>query len=254
MKRIGLWAGLITMAVCAQAHHALEFIETESYTTPRKGEKVIYLRYDYMADDKNDPALDHWEVTPGLAFGLTDRIMFDAHTHYARFGVGHLVESEQERFAERDPSPFFEAVALSVQYRVTDGAWLDVAVAGRVEIPFGRARDWLDSEEVYEGVLIIAKSFASHANVTLNLIYGVEGSDDHQEFALGVKMPLSGNPHGIAGGIEFLGDFDELSDSWSVLPGVYIPISGPETVLKAGCETGKNADSTSISVSLMHLF
>lgn len=254
MKRIGWAAGLVAVAVCAQAHHALEYIETESYTTPRKGEKVVYLRYDYSVEDKNDPTLDRWEITPGFVIGITDRLMFDIHTHYAKFGTGHLVEEEQEPFAHRDPSPFFEAVAISLQYRVTEGKWLDVAVAGRVELPYGRARDWLDSEEVYEGALILSKSFAEHSVVTLNLIYGVEGSDDHQEFALGVKTPLSANPHGISGGIEFLGDFDDFSDSWSVLPGVYIPVSGPETILKAGYEIGKNAESTAISLSVMHVF
>lgn len=254
LTKASLWLGLCLAATGAWAHHALEFIETESYTTPRQGEGIFYLRYDYMAPDKNDPTLDRWEWTPGLAYGLTDRLMFDVHTHYAKFGTGHLVEEEQEKFSDRDPSPFFEAVAMSLQYRVTEGAWLDVAVAGHVEIPLQRARDWLDAEEVYEGVLILSKPFGTHGNVTLNLIYGVEGSDDHKEYALGVKVPLSSNPHGIAGGLEILGELDDLSDSWSVIPGVYIPVVGEETIFKVGCEIGKNADSTAISISIMHVF
>ncbi len=258
MKRccaVGGWAMCcIIGSMTVGAHHAMEFIETESYTTPLKGESVVYVRYDFMSEDKQDPALDRWEWTPGYAVGLTDRLMFDIHTHYAQFNAGHLVEEEQERFEDRDPSPFFEAVAVSLQYRVTEGKWLDVAVAGRVEVPFKRARDWLDAEEVYEGVLIFSTPFGTHGNVTLNLIYGMEGSDDHWEFALGVKSPLSAHPHGIAGGIELLGDLDDIEDTWSIIPGVYIPVGGPETILKTGVEIGKNAESTAFSISLMHLF
>ncbi len=246
-----VWIGGI-MAV--SGHHALEFIDTESYTTPRKGESVVYLRYDYMTEDKRDSSLDRWEWTPGYVYGLTDRLMIDVHTHYAFFGAGHLVEEEREKLGDRDPSPFFEAVAASLQYRVLEGRLLDVAAAGRVEVPFRRASSMLDAEEVYEGVLILHREFAHHRQITLNLIYGVEGSDDHYEFALGMKTPISADPHGIAAGMEFLGEIDDIEDSWSVIPGVYIPISGPDTLLKAGAEIGKNAESTKISMTLMHLF
>ena len=245
---------VLASTLSAGAHHAMEFIETESYTTPMKGEKIIYVRYDYMAPDKDDSSLDRWEWTPGFAFGITDRLMFDIHTHYAQFNIGQIEEDEREQFGDRDPSPFFEAVSVALQYRVTEDWLLDVAVAGQVEIPFRRARDLLDAEEVYEAILILSKPFGAHGNVTLNLIYGIEGSDDHWEFALGVKTPISADPHGIAAGIELLGDIDDIEDSWSVIPGVYMPIGGPYTILKTGVEIGKNADSTAFSISLMHLF
>ncbi len=252
------WCAVWLAGWCVTAalgHHAMEFIETESYTTPLQGERIIYLRFDYMAPDKNDPVLDRWEWTPGIAVGLTDRLLFDIHGHYARFGAGHIEdEAVREGFGERDPSPFFEAVAASLQYRVTEDTWLDVAVGARVEVPFSRARDWLDAEEVYEGVLILAKPFAAHSLVALNLIYGLEGSDEHWEYALGVKVPISADPHGIAAGLELLGDLEDIEDSWSLIPGVYIPIAGPQTIIKAGAEIGKNADATAFSISLVHTF
>ena len=34
----------------ASAHHAMEYIEMESYTTARQGELVFHLHYDHMAD------------------------------------------------------------------------------------------------------------------------------------------------------------------------------------------------------------
>lgn len=255
MKWIGM--GVLGWVLCgisgtsAHAHHALEYIETDSYTTPRKGEKVISLRYDYMVEDKDDPSLDHWEFTPGISYGITDRLMFDAHTHYARFGVGHLGEDVAPQFETRDPSPFFEAAAFTLQYRVTEGGWIDVAVAASIEVPFERARDWLDSSEVYEGTLILSKPFGAHGNVTLNLSYAVEGSEDTSEFALAVKTPISDDPHGIAAGLEWLGDLEDFSGGWSIMPGVYIPLAGSATILKVGAAIGKHADSTKITVALM---
>ncbi len=58
------------------SHHAMEFIELESYNTASKGEVVFHLHFDYMVDDKNNPDLDHWEYTPGFSYGITNRLMF----------------------------------------------------------------------------------------------------------------------------------------------------------------------------------
>ena len=68
------------VAVCvgtgvSLAHHAMEYIEMESYTTAKRGEYVFHLHYDYMVDDEDDADLDHWELTPGLSYGLLDRLM-----------------------------------------------------------------------------------------------------------------------------------------------------------------------------------
>ena len=58
----------------------------------------------------------------------------------------------------------------------------------------------------------------------------------HGVGAIGAKTPVSADPHGVAAGIEVLGDFE--GDRWSVLPGIYAPLS--ETVLlKTGIEFGR---------------
>lgn len=244
---------LATAARPAAAHHALEYIEVESYSTSRQGEYLFHLHYDLMAEDKNDPTQDHWELTPGIAYGITDRLMFDAHVHYASFENGLLVEEQQAEFEPNGPSPFLEAAAFTLQYRLTQGWPVEIAVAGTYELPMDRAEELLGSEEVYEGTLILARSFGTHGNVTLNLTAGTEGDEDYQEFGLGVRNALTDDPHGVAAGLEVFGDFDDLEDAWSVLPGIYFPLS-EQTLVKTGLELGKNQDYTRANVTLMHRF
>lgn len=241
------------MAAPALAHHALEFIELESYTTARKGERVARLHYDYMSEDQNDPQQDHWELTPGLAYGITDRLMFDVHTHYAKFNNGLVVEERQEEFAPHGPPPFFEAFTVSLQYRLTEAAPVNAAISASFEIPFDRAKELLDSEEVYEGTLILSREFGTHGNVTLNLTAGWEGDEDYQEWGLGIRESLTGQPHGTAAGLEFFGSFDDLENSWSILPGLYIPFD-EQTILKTGFEIGEGAGYTRANITLMHRF
>lgn len=245
-------AGLLPAGI-ATAHHALEFIELESYSTSRKGERLFHLHYDYMSEDKNDPRLDHWELTPGIAYGITDRLMFDVHGHYAKFENGLVVEDRQAEFEPSGPSPFFEAVAFTMQYRLTEGAPVDVAISGTFELPMDRAKELLESEEVYEAKLILARSFGVHGNVTLNLSSEWEGDEDSQAWGIGIRESLTGEPHGTAAGLEVLGSFEDFEDSWSVLPGIYFPIN-EQTILKTGIEIGKGADYTRANVTLMHRF
>jgi hypothetical protein len=256
MKRSVRLLALLALALAARpaaAHHALEYIETESYSTSRAGEWLFHLHYDLMSEDKDDPTQDHWELTPGLAYGITDRLMLDAHVHYAGFENGLIVEERQAEFEPHGPSPFVEAAAFTLQYRLTQGWPVNVAVAGTFELPMDRAEELLGSEEVYEGTLILAREFGTHGNVTLNLTAGWEGDEDYQEYALGVRNALTSDPHGVAAGVEILGDFDEFEDNWSVLPGIYFPLS-EQTLVKTGLEIGNSQDYTRANVTLMHKF
>lgn len=248
-------AGALVITAPVSAHHAMEFIETESYTTLRQGEFLYHLHYDYYVEDKDDPTQDHWEITPGLAYGITDRFMVDAHVHFAKFENGLIEEEFQEDFAPDGPSPFLEAAAFTVQYRLTDDAPINVAVIGTLEVPFSRARDLLDAREVYEGKLVLSRDFGQHGNITLNLGWAFEGSEDESVFALGVRHPISADPHGPAAGLELLADLEDFSDSWTILPGIYIPVgSGDSTVLKTGIEMSEDMDYLRVSVSIMHSF
>lgn len=243
---IGLFANL------AFAHHAMEYVSLESYSTAKQGEKVFHVHYDYMVDENGNPALDHYEFTPGITYGITNRLMFDIHTHFAKFGKDHLIEAEQENFGEMGPSPFMEAFALAIQFRVTEDFPIDIAIAGVYEEPFKRSIDLLDGQRVFEGCLILSKDFAEHSNVCLNLKGGLDGEEKFTEWAFGVKIPISADSHGIAAGIEFHGDFEEVVENSSILPGVYFPLGSEDTVFKTGIEFGK--DNIHVNATLMYRF
>lgn len=243
----------------AAAHHAMEYIEVESYSTAKHGESVFHIHYDYMVDDTDNPKADHWEFTPGIAYGITDRLMFDIHTHFAKFGEDHIVEAERENYENTGSSPFMEAVAATLQYRLTEGWPIEVGLSGTIEVPFERAEDLLGSKDnVHQGKLILSRDFGSHGNICLNVHYEEEGGEDSTGWAMGVKTPVSADPHGISAGIELMGDLD--GEAWSILPGVYAPL-GDGIVLKTGLEFGQEededgniADTIRTSISLMYKF
>jgi hypothetical protein len=253
-----LMGSLVTGAAGpAFAHHAMEFIEMESYSTARAGDFVFHLHYDYMSDNTDNPREDHWELTPGLSYGIANRLMFDIHTHFAKFGPDLVVENERAKFDPSGPSPMMEAFATTLQYRLTDGWPIDIALAGAVEVPLPRAEELLGSKDlIYSATLIAARGFGVHSNVTINLAYEREGREEATTWGLGVKTPLSADPHGIAAGVEFLGSTEEVADNWSVLPGVYMPLGAPNITLKTGIEIWKAAgfDAMRANVTMMYLF
>ena len=52
---------ILVIPVSLFGHHAMEYIEMESYSTAMKGEFIFHLHFDYMVNDDSNPALDHWE-------------------------------------------------------------------------------------------------------------------------------------------------------------------------------------------------
>lgn len=249
----------VGLAALAWGHHAMEYIEMESYSTPRRGEAVFHLHYDYRVDDADRPRLDHWELTPGVSYGLTGWLMVDVHTHFAKFGPDHVVEERREDFEPGGPSPFLEALAASLQIRLPATWPVHTALVVSWEIPFHRAEQLLGSEDpVWAGTFILSRDFAAHGNVCANLTYEREGEEDAWKWALGLKNPISRDPHGIAAGVEVMGDLK--GEEWSVLPGVYAPIT--ELVqLKTGIAVGraKNeedqwTDTLRANLTLMYRF
>ncbi|MCK5850176.1 MAG: hypothetical protein KAH23_04615 [Kiritimatiellae bacterium] len=260
MKRYITTIALVFIVSSAMAHHAMEFIAMESYPTAKHGEYVFHLHYDYMVDDQNNPLADHWEFTPGLSYGITDMLMLDLHTHFAKFGEDHIVDEERENYMSTGSSPFMEAAALCLQYRIVEDWIIDIAFVATIEVPFSRADKLLGSEDnVYAGTLILSKSFGEHGNLCANFTYEEEGDEDSTIWAVGVKNPLSDDPHGIAGGVEVMGDFD--GDCWSILPGIYAPITNDGIILKTGLEFGQEknetggwTDTTRANVSILYRF
>ncbi len=233
-------------ALCAGsafAHHAMEYIEMESYSTAKKGEFVFHWHYDYMVDDKNGPQADHYEITPGLSYGILNRLMIDIHGHFAKFGQSHLDNDDPAKLAEyqnkypNGPSPFIEAGAIALQYRVTDmdQAPVNIAVSPFFELPTNRAKDLLNSQMVFGGSVIIEKNFGLHNNITANFSYERDGDEDVYGWALGTKFTLSTmDEHAPAFGLELFGDYE---GRLGIMPGIYASVL-QNTIFKAGIFIG----------------
>ena len=224
-------------------HHAMEYIETESYSTARAGEFVFHWHYDYFVDDKHDPQSDHYEVTPGLSYGIFDRLMIDVHGHFAKFGASHIDNSNPIVLAGYEdqypdgPSPFIEAGAVAVQYRITEHNEfpIDLAISPFFELPTSRAESLLNSEKVYGGTIIISRNFGLHNNLTANFGYERDGDEDVYNWAIGAKFVLSTmDEHAPAFGVEVLGDYE---GHVGIMPGIYANIL-QNTVFKAGIFIG----------------
>ncbi|MCS7231335.1 MAG: hypothetical protein RMJ67_04270 [Elusimicrobiota bacterium] len=260
MKKIYVVGILSLMFKIGFCHHAMEYIEIESYQTAKKGEFIFHLHYDYFVDDQDDPTLDHWEFTYGVSYGILDRLMFDVHTHFAKFGAGHLVvdlnEPKYQNYSQLGPSPFIEAAAFVLQARVTEEKQLpiDIALAFKYEYPTQKSKELLDGKEVFEGSLILSKNFAQHSNICFNLNFGKDGEESIKTLALGVKTPLTFYPHGITFGVEFLVEnYQDISNSWSILPAIYAPFL-ENIIFKTGIEFGKNLEKLRTNCTLMYRF
>ena len=236
------------------AHHAMEYIEAESYSTAMQGEYIFHVHFDYMVEDNTNPNLDHWEFTPGLSRGITNNLMFDAHTHFAKFGNDLLVPGEQANYAPVGPSPFLEAAAFALQYRFPRWRNLDIAVVGTYEIPFERSKNLLDGQQVYESALIVSQDLFEHSNIVLNIRYGSDGGEKYTDWVLATKTPLSADPHGIAGGIEFLGNTEDGMENFTFLPGFYLPLGSPNTIFKSGLAFDSDMEYMRMNATLMYRF
>lgn len=258
-KILQVLMGMVMFFIPLQAlsHHALEYLDVESYSIAGKGEAVFYLRGDYFVEDKSDSDFDHWEITPGLSYGLMKRVMLDLHIHLSSFNKGHFTE---EFKGERVP-PFFEALAPSLIIQLTRYRELpvDIAIFLCYEYPFHRARKVIGGTHTFGGKLILSRDFGVHSNVTLNGGASVDENGDYEiEWMVGMKTPLTSQAHGIAAGLEVEGTHTEGEDGFLFLPGIYLPIL-QNISLKAGFGAGfsmneKTRWTERVAVQLMYIF
>lgn len=248
----------------ASAHHALEYIDTSSYTITERGQGIAYLMYDHQSRNPNDPGAERWEFTPGLTYGVTEWLMLDAHTHYAKFGAGFVEDGPavdagaQERIDIMGPAPMLEAAAIGAQVAIPRfNDYVDVGLAASVEIPFSGAKRWLGADKLgYEFELILHREIMEHVMITANLINVMEHDGDsyesEQEWRFAFRFPISPNPEGIAAGIEWEGSFED--SGWNVMPGIYAPITN-NAIAKMGLQLdGKEMEARRFHASLMYLF
>lgn len=237
---------LFLLTSTAEAHHALEFIVLDSYSTAPGGSGIFHLSYDYFVHRYRDNDAYNYEITPGISYGITSRLMFDIHTHISKFGG---VNS----------APFIEAVAVNLQARITK-KWdlpFDLGASLTYEYPTPISRDLIEGTDPVTFTLIISRDFGAHSNVVANFSYAREvslGSEQEFTYGLAIKSPLSPDPHGAAGGIEFIGDFSN-NPYLIILPGVYLPvIEGFVFKTGVGFSVNDRADKLSVHFALVYRF
>jgi len=245
-KFLPVFVVLLLFAPAADAHHALEFIVLESYSTAPGGNGIFHLSCDYFVHRYRDNDAYNYEITPGISYGITSRLMFDVHTHVSKFGG---VNS----------APFIEAVAGNVQARITEKGDLpfDIGASLAYEYPTPTSKDLIQGTDPVTFTLIISRDFGAHSNVVANFSYAREislGSAQEFTYGLAIKTPLSPDPHGAAGGIEFIGDFSK-NPYLIILPGVYLPVvEGFVFKTGIGFSVNDRADKLSVHFALVYRF
>lgn len=250
-KRLQITSFMLLIIGSVHAHHAMEFIDLEGYTTPSAGMAILHLHHDYMIDDRENPGLDHWEYTPGFSLGITDQLMLDIHTHFARFGIDHFDQETAQAYGPTGPSPFMEAAAISMQYRLPETWKVQLAASVFYELPFKRSQDLLNGKPVVGGSFIANLPLRGHSNLLLNLLTEVEEGEQTFVWGLGYRQPLTSVEHGVSAGIELI---SELDGDTMVLPGLYMPLGMQGIILKTGLGFVPGQGVVRSNLSLMYSF
>ena len=238
-KTLSLLVLFLVSLLCTStsfAHHAKEFLRTESYAQAPKGGLVFFSGFDYFKPSYDDSGLDEWEYTPTLLYGISDRLMLGVHTH--------LLHIQNE-------SAFFEAFAFGLQYQITEpNAWLiDVGLNVEYEIPFQKSRDLIDGKQIVAGTLILSKELPGDINVTSNIHYAKEvkhGDDDELNISLAGKGYIVPSWDWMEAGLELLGTVED-NPSFVIVPGVYMSLS-EDVVFKTGASFGLNDHSEDLAL------
>ncbi len=218
------------------AHHAKEFLRTESYAQAPKGGMIFFGGFDYYKPSYDDSSLDEWEITPTFIYGISDRLTFGIHTH--------LLHIDNQ-------SAFFEAFAFGFQYQITEpDAWLvDVGLNVEYEIPFQKSRDLIDGKQILAGTLILSKELPGDINVTSNIHYEREvkfGDADELSVSLAGKGHIVPEWDWMEAGIELLGTVED-NPSIVLVPGVYMSLS-EAVIFKTGASFGLTEESEDLEV------
>ena len=144
-----------------------------------------------------------------------------------------------------------EAIAVAAQYQITQNAPIDIGVTFTYEQPFDRSVELLGGQQVFAAALIVNKTLNGHRNLLLNLHTEMEDDELGHGWGLGFRSPLTPDDHGVAVGIELLGDF---SGEYSILPGIYFPLGMQDIVFKTGLEFAPDQGATRSNITLMYRF
>lgn len=242
----------ILVCVCSfvLSHHAKEYLILEAYSTPKKGQFYYLTSFNFFKEEKGTSAFNHYEITPILIYGITDRLMGNFHFHISGFNPNPDNMLLQ-------PKIFIEAFTAGVQYRLTEPGekYFNFAYSIDFEYPSSNARRYIDGKDLLTNTLIISKELPGDLNITFNISYEQEvflGGDGGFVWGAGFKIPPFKNIDFLEVGIEFTGDIKKNPNIHAV-PGIYFsPTSN--MLIKVGPGFGITSDATRFSFNFVFGF
>lgn len=219
-------AGLIALLLAAPAfaHHGKDFLLTATDDMPRRGDLYALLSFDRAIE--RDEGHRSAEITPGLLFGVSDRLTLEPHFHFAREEDGNSYD--------------YEAASIEARYRAGYIGLSQWRWGGLLE--YERPRG--DEPDNLEGRLMFIRNFPGSL-VAVNLVA-------NRDIRGGGRTPLSV----IAGALRPISPTDNLglevevpfpvADGVEILPGLYHLFGGPagRTSLKVGLGLFVSRDTT----------
>ena len=216
------------------AHHAREYIVITSYETGNRGDLLAGLSYDRASKGE----FYDWEITPALLYSLTDRIMFETHTHFKK---------------EKGLDMFWEAFTIGSQLKLSqaEDTFFDLGLNLSFEFPTSQSREKIDGERLMESRLIFSKELPRDVNICWNLICEQVLENDKEttlSLGMGTKTVIMKN---LEGGVEIMGVLESES-AWEMIVGRYYSVN-EKTVLKGGFGLGLSdaADDDLFSIQLI---
>lgn len=223
---------LILLNGTAHAHHGKDYIEIEGYASPEKGEYLLFSLVDYHVPQREISDLTYWRIVPGILYGVTDRLGFEAHSHISKTGGGDFK---------------YDASAIEARFRIGEENVWPVNLAGSIEYELSAS----DEADEIELRLILGRNFGM-VNATFNY-WGNQG--------LSKKEPLVSN-YGIGGNrslfifqkmsLELVGTLFNGNEHY-IIPSFYLPVT-ERISIKAGLAIGISRISEDFSFrSALHL-
>lgn len=222
----------IMLCIVLNAHHAKEYFNTESYAVSPQGGLILFNGFDYY---QSAPGTYHWEYTPTLIYGLTNRLMLGFHSHY--YQNNNLSK------------PIFEAGAFALQYQLTkpDEQFLDIALITEYEFPYKKSVEQLDGTHLWINTLVLSKELPGDINTTANIKYEQELNESK---ANQFQFNLAGKGHPIPkfdwleGGVELWGTTGSNPELYTTA-GFFAQVS-PKILIKSGITIGLNTNSDNV--------
>ncbi len=228
-------------------HHAKEYLVLEAYTTPRKGQFYYFTGFNFFNEKKNQDQFNHYEITPLLTYGITDRFMGSFHFHISQFNP-----NEENNLSK--PSIFLEAFTFGVQYRLTEPTekYFDLAWSISYEYPNNDSRKKIEGKDLFTNTFIISKELTGDMNITFNFSYHQEifyGGESKFSYGAGFKFPPFKKLDFLEMGVEITGDLSE-NPNIHIIPGIYISPT-QNSLFKIGPGFGVTADATRFSLNIV---